>query len=309
DDRAFVTVGVDGTARLWDAATRTLTAALEHPAAVTAVAFRPGAERADLPLLATRSTDGDVSLWTKRDTRLVRQPPSAAGELHHGACSPDGPAGRAAAGGFDHVEFSPDGLRVLTATSAEAALWDARTARRQLAIVPAGGVTIAQFSPDGGLVVTGSGSGAVRLWDTVTGARVAEGQCGRPVTAVAFDHAGTRLLTIVDPQSSIDPTGTIWSIGDPAENATASPRALDRVTVIRSADPDVDGFFADDRTIVMMTRSDASARSGRVRLSDARTGVPVAAPLPVDATAIRVNRSGSRVLVAGGDGRISVLTL
>src|SRR5262249_59821076 len=64
-----------------------------------------------------------------------------------------------------------------------------------------------------------------------------------------------------------------------------------------------------DRRMVMMTRSDASARSGRVRLSDARTGVPVAAPLPVDATAIRVNRSGSRVLVAGGDGRISVLTL
>src|SRR5262249_37319097 len=97
DDRAFVPVGVDGTARLWDAATRTLTAALEHPAAVTAVAFRPGAERADLPLLATRSTDGDVSLWTKRDTRLVRQPLSAAGD-------------------FDHVEVSPHGLRGLTAT-------------------------------------------------------------------------------------------------------------------------------------------------------------------------------------------------
>src|SRR5262249_62084488 len=95
----------------------------------------------DLPLLATRSTDGDVSLWTKRDTRLVRQPLSAAGD-------------------FDHVEFSPDGLRVLTATSAEAALWDARTARRQLAIVPAGGATTAPFRPGGGLAVTGCGQGA-----------------------------------------------------------------------------------------------------------------------------------------------------
>src|SRR5262249_59434963 len=112
--------------------------------------------------------------------------------------------------------------------------------------------------PGGGGGGPGSGGGPGRLGDPVTGAGVAEGECGRPAAGVAFDHAGTRLLTIVDPQSSIDPTGTIWSIGDPAGNATASPRALDRVTVIRSADPDVDGFFADDRTIVMMTRSDAS---------------------------------------------------
>jgi WD40 repeat protein len=290
DDRTFVTVGVDGTALLWDAATRSLIARLEYAAAVTAVAFRPGQETAGLPLLATLSADGDVSLWSRHETRLTRVPLPAAGR-------------------FDHVEFSPDGLRVLTATSAGAAIWDVKTARRLLAVAPLGGVTIAQFSPDARMIVTGSGNGAVRLWDAVTGTQVAEGQCGRPVSGVAFDRAGRRLLTIVDSQSSTDPTGTIWSIGDPADAVSWAPRALDKLTVIRSADPDVDGFFADDRTVIMMTRSDASTRSGRVRLGDARSGLPVAAPLPVDATAIRVNRSGRRVLVAGGDGRISVWTL
>jgi WD40 repeat protein len=290
DDRAFVTVGVDGTALLWDAGTRTVIASLEHAAAVTAVAFRPGPEANDLPLLATLSADGGVSLWTKQDARLTRVPLAAAGDV-------------------DHVEFSPDGRRVLTATSVGAAVWDTKTARRRLAIGAPGGVTIAQFNPDGRLIVTGSGNGAVRLWDAATGTQVAEGQCGRPISGVAFDRTGKRLLTIVDPQSSTEPTGTIWSIGDPSDPETWAPRALDKLTVIRSADPDVDGFFADDRTVVMMTRSDASTRSGRVRLSDARSGLPVAAPLPVDATAIRVNQSGRRVLVAGGDGRISVWTV
>jgi WD40 repeat protein len=290
DDRVFVTVGVDGTAMLWDTETRTLISSLEHTTPVTAVAFRPGADGAGLPLVATRSADGNVWLWARQEAAVSRTALSAAGD-------------------FDQIEFSPDGLRILTTTSAGVLVWDSRTRIQIRGMSPPGGLTVAHFAPDGRTLVTGSGSGALRLWDIASGVQVAEAQCGRPINGIAFDRTGKRILTIVAPLSSTEPTASVWSVGEPSEAAPAEPRTLDRVTVLRSSDPDVDGFFADERTVVMMTRGDTASRSGRVRLSDARSGLPVVAPLPVDVTAIRVNRSGRRVVVAGSDGRVGVWTL
>jgi WD40 repeat protein len=137
---------------------------------------------------------------------------------------------------------------------------------------------------------------------------VAEGQLKHSIAGAVFDRTGRSLLTIVDPGSSTDPAGAVWNIGEPSDTAPSAPRTLDGPTTIRSADVDAEGFFVDDRTLVMMTKPDAT-RAGRVRLSDARSGFPLAAPLQVAAAAIRVNRSGRRIAVTGGDGKVGVWTV
>jgi WD40 repeat protein len=71
-----------------------------------------------------------------------------------------------------HVEFSPDGKSVLTASQdGTARVWDAVTGepRFDQPLAHKGPINHAAFSPDGLRVLTGSADKTARLWDAVTG--------------------------------------------------------------------------------------------------------------------------------------------
>jgi tetratricopeptide (TPR) repeat protein len=65
------------------------------------------------------------------------------------------------------AQFSPDGKRIVTASSDNAArVWDARTGQPLIEPLQHGAqVTSAQFSPDGNRIVTASSDGTARIWD------------------------------------------------------------------------------------------------------------------------------------------------
>ena len=120
-------------------------------------------------------------------------------------------------GSVSSALFSPDGLRVVTASDDKTArVWDATTG------APIGKplqhddqVRSAAFSPDGARVVTVSPD-AARLWDAATGAPM-----GRPfhgyVNSAALSPDGTRVATASD-----DMTARIWNVPPPAPNIIAT---------------------------------------------------------------------------------------
>ncbi len=107
-----------------------------------------------------------------------------------------------------HVEFSPNGQRILTAhEDGTAQLWDARTGQR---VGPplhhAQAVNWASFSPDGRRVVTASSDSTARIWDAASGQPAAPPipHPGKVVRA-AFSPDGSRVLVAGE-----DGTARIW---------------------------------------------------------------------------------------------------
>jgi len=74
------------------------------------------------------------------------------------------------------AQFSPDGWRVVTASSDKTArVWDARTGQPLTeSLKHDAGVLSAQFSPDGWRVLTASRDRTARVWDARTGQPVCE---------------------------------------------------------------------------------------------------------------------------------------
>ena len=116
--------------------------------------------------------------------------------------------------------FSPDGGRLLVVAGDEAVIWNpANGARIGSALRHRNQVTDADFSPDGNLVATSSRDRTVRVWNGHTGAAVSMPlPFDSPVTAVAFESGGRRLLVtagetrLVDWGQSNEPLGAgQWS--------------------------------------------------------------------------------------------------
>lgn len=135
----------DGTAPVWDLASRRITATLPHPQPVISVAFGR-----DSHTLATGSADGVERLW--------RLP---------------GPVLAGPTDAVFTVAFSPD-RRTLAAGSRDKNvwLWDLAQPRRPVALdppltSPVGSATLdgsAAFSPDGRTLATGSDDDTAVLW-------------------------------------------------------------------------------------------------------------------------------------------------
>ena len=79
-------------------------------------------------------------------------------------------------GGVKSAAFSPDGKRIVTASSDKTArLWDAETGKPIGELDGhEGWVWRAAFSPDGKRIVTASGDKTARLWDADTGKAIGE---------------------------------------------------------------------------------------------------------------------------------------
>jgi len=164
----------DGTVRFWELASgQPARQPLQHPAAVTALAFRPG----DGQTVLTGSADGVARLWTGLgDKPAVLFP-------HRKKVT--------------SVAFRPDGQAVLTASQdGIAQVWEADTGQ------PVGPplehrlpINGAAFSPDGKTVLTASDYWFLRFWQVPAGKLI-----GKPlslpstITSVAFSPDGKAVL-------------------------------------------------------------------------------------------------------------------
>ena len=148
--------------------------------------------------------------------------------------------------------FSPDGTRVVTASSDRTArLWDATTGK-ELFVLRAheGDVNFAGFSPDGTRVVTASSDRTARVWDAVTGKEISvlRGH-DASVNSAVFSPDGMSIVT-----ASSDNTARIWN----TESATAVSLLGGHADAVRSAN-----FSPDGKRVV------TASLDGSVRIWDA----------------------------------------
>ena len=151
-------------------------------------------------------------------------------------------------GSLNSAAFSPDGSRIVTASSDSIArIWDATTVK-QIAVLYGHdrAVRSAAFSRDGSRIVTASWDSTARIWDTATAKEIAvlRGHEG-PVYSAAFSSDGARIVT-----ASSDSTARIW------DAATAR-----EFVVLRGHEgPVYSAAFSSDGSRVVTASADNTAR-------------------------------------------------
>jgi WD40 repeat protein len=230
DGTRVVTASADRSIRTWEAATGRLIHALRgHEGATRSLSFSRDGGR----FISHRSDDRTARLWDARTGAELAALPGSEGVKHAGF-SPDGRTaftteafpsykvrlwdavtGRplAVLGGHTnevtHVEFSPDGRRLVTASFDQTArLWDGGGALVSVLNGHRGQLLHAAFSPDGTRLVTTGTDQSLHVWDAATGAPLAvlHGHTG-PVDRAAFTPAGEVV------SASRDGTARTWDVG------------------------------------------------------------------------------------------------
>ena len=235
DGRRLATASMDGTAKIWDAATgKELRILRGHSDAVWGVAFSPEGSR-----LVTSSGDAMAIVWdVTTGERLVTL-------YGHTA-------------GITRAVFSPvDGARIVTASDdGTARVWDVETGEELLVISDQDRwMNAVTFSPDGTRIATAEGDGITKLWDSNTGEELlALAGHNEIVTGVAFSSDRTKLAT-----AGFDGTAKIW-------NATSGKLLLNlnghQGTTIHSV------AFSPDGSRLVTSSSDNTAK-----VWDAMTGL------------------------------------
>jgi WD40 repeat protein len=186
---------IDKTVRIWDATpingelTPEYLTYRSHTGAVTDVAFHPSDGRS----VVSASTDGAVRMWDFRSGKDL-------GKLHE---TPSRVRLR--------VAYSPDGQRLVTASSADpqqpVSMWQMDTAKKifEFSGHPEPCLSVA-FSPDGGHVASAGWGFEPRIWEATTGKelRVLRGHTW-PIFGVAFSPNGRHFAS-----GSGDNTVRVW---------------------------------------------------------------------------------------------------
>ncbi len=211
DGSKIASTSSEGTVIIWDAVSGArLAGPLMHGSEAWSAQFSPTGDR-----LAVATIAHNVRIWSVTGQLLVDLPHgglmpamgfSPAGEIFRGACDP-----------VEHVAFSPDGNRVVTAAGDRARVWDATTGR-QLAELPHRQlVRTASFSHDGLRVITASFDQTAQLWDAATGLRLADSfRHDDIVLAACLSPDGRHTLT-----ASWDGVAKIWKV--PLADLPATP--------------------------------------------------------------------------------------
>jgi WD40 repeat protein/serine/threonine protein kinase len=126
--------------------------------------------------------------------------------VHRGKALPPLIASFAHRDAVAHVNFSPDGARILTASWDETAkLWDAASGKLIASFAHQGIVYRAAFSPDGARILTASADKTAKLWDAASGKLIVSFSHQDEVNDAKFSPDGTRILT-----ASRDKTAKLW---------------------------------------------------------------------------------------------------
>src|ERR1700733_1771958 len=156
-------------------------------------------------------------------------------------------------GGVWSVAFSPDGKRVLTGGTDNAAiLWDTASASVVRRFVGhKGGIESVAFSRGGESILTGSSDDTAILWDAATGTKLRVFRRGHGRVALSPDG---RFLLI----DSLDKTATLWDVatgkivrsfeGDPVARRGRIAAAEKQITR-QCAEVDAVGFSADGKGV------------------------------------------------------------
>lgn len=204
DGRRILTESYDKTVRLWDAATgKELMVFRDHFGRndISTAKLTPDGLR-----ILTRPLDGTIRIWDVATGKQLAFVP----QLHN--FDPNikyklGPT-------YIPVAFSPDGTRIVTATSAlptsrepVARVWSAVTGRELLTLQGhEDWVTAVAFSPDSQRIITASLDKTAHVWDAATGEELAvlKGHEDQLDSAM-FSPDGLRVLT-----TSPDKTVRLW---------------------------------------------------------------------------------------------------
>jgi WD40 repeat protein/serine/threonine protein kinase len=204
DGTRILTVSRDKTAKLWDTTSGKFIASFNHQDWILRASFSSDGSR-----ILTASVDNIAKLWDATSGKLL-------------ASFPLGPFGEV----YD-AAFSPDGVRILTASGRAAKLWNAASGRLIASLEHQDYVKHAAFSPDGARILTAcsvrglpswlspgpSMNATARLWDATSGkliASLADPQVvdvpyGADVLYGTFSPDGTRILT-----ANSDNTARLW---------------------------------------------------------------------------------------------------
>ena len=301
--RRMVTASLDGTAIVWSTEpTQRVTPLVGHTGPVNSADLSPRGSPA-----ATGSDDGSVRIWdpvTGRGLRVIEVGKPVWG-VHF---SPDGrliatagfdPIVRLwdAASGRAHEQLSGHGdvaqavawhpggeLLVSVGDDGTARIWSVATGREVRSFLPHGGrrVFAVAWAPDGGTLATTGEDGTVALWDPETGRERARFASEVPRFTLAFDPAGTRVL------SATGRSATVWRVKD----GSVAVELLGHVSNVHRAS------WSPDGRLIATASADRS-----VRIWDQDTGnllAVLAHPTPVQAVGFAPDAGA--VITASDDG-------
>jgi WD40 repeat protein len=234
--RGLLTASNDGTVRVWDAASGRLRRVLRAGAVVRDIAISPDGALVAAATLADQNGRARTHVWsvlTGRELGPIDYGPreqafvvafAPHGHLLASASDNDDVRlwrpgdGRAArligtqGGAPKAIQFSPDGRRLVSASSAGTCLWSIRgDSGRRIRTLRSGPTTDASFSHDGSLVLTANVNGMTAIWNARRGGRPREIPNGSaPLTRAVFSPDDSLVAT-----ASGDQRARIWDLKAP----------------------------------------------------------------------------------------------
>jgi WD40 repeat protein len=278
DSRVVVTLGDDGTARVWKTDSgEPVGEPMPHPDKASSVKFLAGGNTvltrskstARLWDAASGKPIGEpfpcVALAVSADRRVIFAGGENGAQLWDAATGK--PIGNAIAPGKSvvSVAISPDGKTILTAAggSGTIRLWDATTGRQHGESMDhstgAPDTTDIEFIAQGKVLLIRTPDGELRLWDTTSGLRIGDLHNQKVRTAL-FSPDGKRIVTGID-----DGIARLWdaATGRPLGEPMLHLREVSTVA------------FSSDGAIALTIDGDNTAR-----LWCAATGKPIGEPIP-----------------------------
>ncbi|MGE5215326.1 MAG: hypothetical protein ACM3NN_16740 [Nitrospirota bacterium] len=180
----FVTVGVDGFARIWHTATGEAVRSVTHgaPYGIKSIAWSASSKQ-----LATAGTDGTARVWDVASGNEIALMPH--GDIVNAVTFEDHP---------DYVVTASGGGLFPAWLDHSVRIWQMPLSTEHTRLLHQKGVNAVAFSPNGRMIATGSDDGLVRLFSVPTGNELATFEHGSAVNAVAFDPHGKWLASASD---------------------------------------------------------------------------------------------------------------